>query len=246
MHWDQLPLLGLLLFGAAVVQSAAGFGYALLLMPSLIYLGMAPEQAVVLTVLTAMVMNAVNAWHLREHVPWRLLLPLAIWGALMLPVGTWLLGQIRMLEPGQIRQVFGGILLFLLVLMWVFQVKPHKRVAWGWGLVAFGASGILSGVAAMSGPPLVLWTMAHDWPAKRSRALLMATYFLWGPLLLWALFWKFGETTFPAARLGVVLLPAVLTGVWVGLRIGNRLSRQQLRRVTMALLTLLAVGAVLQ
>ena len=68
---------------------------------------------------------------------------------------------------------------------------PHTEVG---ALLAGMASGYMAGAFGMGGPPLVLWTMAHDWPAKKSRAFLWSNYLVFMPiqscLLLWLFGWK--------------------------------------------------------
>jgi hypothetical protein len=43
--------------------------------------------------------------------------------------------------------------------------------------IAFAAAALgLAGICGMGGPPLVLWAMAHDWPADKVRAFLFACF----------------------------------------------------------------------
>jgi len=62
------------LFTAGVLQSAVGFGFALLATPSLVWLGVPLHVAVSMVAGAVVVQSGVSAHHLRRHIPWRLVL----------------------------------------------------------------------------------------------------------------------------------------------------------------------------
>ena len=58
-------------------------------------------------------------------------------------------------------------------------------------------------------------------------------------------FWvEHGKKILPAAFAALLLLPLVLGGLWLGLRLGNRLSKPLFRRLTYLLVLLVALGAI--
>jgi len=72
--------------------------------------------------------------------------------------------------------VIGGILCLLVAIQYLWRQHPVKAMHWGWGGLAFIGSGLLAGLCGMGGPPLVIWSMAHDWPAEKTRGFLFAVF----------------------------------------------------------------------
>ena len=53
-----------------------------------------------------------------------------------------------------------------------------------------------------------------------------------------------GEKIFPAAATALLVMPVVLAGLWLGLHLGHRLSKILFRRITYALILLVAIAAI--
>ena len=96
----------------------------------------------------------------------------------------------------------------------------------------------------MGGPPLVLWVMAHDWPADRTRAFLFAAFSSLIPVQLGLFYAALGPDVLRGAALGVVLIPAVWIGSAAGLRLGALVSKRRLRLAAYALLAAIAFSAI--
>jgi uncharacterized protein len=114
-----------------------------------------------------------------------------------------------------------------------------------WELAAFSLSGFLLGFSGMGGPPMVLWVLAHDWPMNRARGFLFflaATSVVPQGVFLWL---RFGSTALDAMLLGAAATPAVLVGLWCGLFLGRLVPDRALRRISVALLVLIALSAIL-
>jgi uncharacterized membrane protein YfcA len=124
------------------------------------------------------------------------------------------------------------------------RIRPRDQVSLGWQVVAFFISGMMLGFASIGGAPLVLYVNSLTWSAAKSRAFLFFCSANGAPLMALILVWRFGREIAPAAFSTVVVLPAILAGVWLGLRLGNRLNKHVFRRLTLILLTLIAVSAI--
>jgi uncharacterized protein len=91
---------------------------------------------------------------------------------------------------------------------------------------------------------MVLWVLAHDWSMNRARGFL---YFIFvsgllpQALLLW---YAFGDSILIAMLVSLAALPAVLVGLWLGLFLGRLISDRLLRLLSLALLVVIAVGAI--
>ena len=92
---------------------------------------------------------------------------------------------------------------------------------------------------------MVLWILAHDWPMNRGRAFLFfifATGLIPQAFLLWLFF---GDAMFHAMLLGALALPPVLVGLWCGLYLSRLVPDKMLRRISVALLLLVAASAII-
>ena len=98
----------------------------------------------------------------------------------------------------------------------------------------------------MGGPPLVVWTLAHDWSATKTRGFLFAVYaanllpqlgiyaFVWGPDLARA---------FAYGALGVPLSSA---GMLLGLYVSRWISKKTLRRIAYGTILVTALLSIAQ
>ena len=233
------------LFAAGLLQSAVGFGFALLATPLLVWLGVPLPVAVSVVAGSVMVQSGVSAHHLRREIPWR---PVLASTAVRVPAtvaGIFVLVWLAGLSMGAIKFAVGSALLVVLALLWGCRVTPRERVPAVWSGVAFAASGFVAGVCGMGGPPLVLWVMAHNWSSERTRAFLFAVYLLCCPFYIALLAWKFGAVALRLAGLGVLLGAVVWVGTLLGLAAGRRLPKSRLRSLAYLLLSAIALASML-
>jgi len=201
--------------------------------------------AISVTLGGVMVQTGWNLYRYRDHVNLRETLALFALRVLTLPVGIALLGVLVTFGQARVKQAIGAALLLILAVQWVLKVKPRERVPWGWTVLAGGTSGLTAGLVGMGGPPVVLWVMAHDWPSKKSRAFLWATFLMLTPVNAALLIYKFGGDLWGPMLLGLCLAPLVVAGSEVGMWAGALMSRQRLRAAAFGLLLLLALVSVL-
>lgn len=235
----------LILFIGAWLQSAVGFGYGQLCLPLLLWLGYPLSSAVSLMLASVLIQTAVGAYRLRQDIPWRTVTWSFSIRFLLLPVGVWLIAVIEGLDKASIKQVVGGVVLFAMALQGLFRPTPREKLGRGWDLLAFASSGLLGGAAGMGGPPLILWTMAHDWPSRKTRAFLNASWLLGSPCLLIMLAYRFGATVMPAMVLALILTPVTVCGSYLGIKYGNRLTPTLLRAISFTLLILISSACLL-
>ncbi len=245
MDMTQTILVSAALVFACALQGAVGFGAGLFAIPLMVWAGVDLPSSISVTLGGVMVQTGWNLYRYRDHVAAREVLPLFILRVLTLPVGVALLGVLVTFGQARVKQVIGGMLLAVLAVQWLLKVKPRERVAWGWTALAGCTSGLSAGVVGMGGPPVVLWVMAHDWPAKKARAFLWATFLLLTPVNAALLVYKFGGAMWAPLALGLCLSPLVVIGSEAGMRAGALMSRQHLRRAAFGLLLLLALASVL-
>ena len=236
----QIILFALIVAAGGVIQSAVGFGTGLFATMLLLLSGMPAEQVVPFVSVVSLSQTVVGAWKLRELVLWKLVVGMVLIGMTMQPVGVWLLSLLTAQGPVIVKQVFGLIILTALAAQWWLQPHPRERLHWGWAVLTMIIAGLMHGLAGMSGPPIVLWVMAHNWTNHRSRAMLWAFFSLLIPANLVNYAIRFGDPAIDGMLLGVAFIPFMLIGMVPGMWIGHRMSKARLKQMAMVVLLLVA------
>ncbi|GAB4427768.1 MAG: sulfite exporter TauE/SafE family protein [Anaerolineae bacterium] len=237
--------IGLTLFLGSALQGAVGFAFGLFAIPLLVWLGVSLGEAVALMSISIFVQVLVGTWQLRREVRWReVWLGTAIRYA-TLPLGLALLLWVDGLDRAQIKQVLGALVLAALLVQIFAKVEPRNHLPLGWTLAAFSGSGIMQGLAAMGGPPVVLWVMAHHWSSKESRAFMLALFLLVAPLQMALLYLTSPHNVGRALLTGLLFSPLVALGAVAGVRLGNRIDKELLRRLAYGLLFVTAAVSIL-
>jgi uncharacterized protein len=176
-------------FVGAFVQSATGFGFALVLGPAL-FAVLEPVEAVTALLVLGFVLNLLVLFEGGRpgHVDWRALAPVLLAAVPGLAVGLAVLDALSK----QALQVGVGVAV-ILAAGWQLRQRrrPQRSVlpqAAGWA-VGF-MSGTLTTSISVNGPPLVLWLEARGVAPPEFRASLAASFLalnLAGGVLLLAL-----------------------------------------------------------
>ena len=233
-----MALAALAALAGAFVQSATGFGFALVLSPAL-FAVLEPTEAVATLLALGIALNLLVLFeHGRpEHVDWRALVPVLVAAVPGLAIGLVALAELSK----QALQVAVGVAVILAAAWQLHSRRGPRRPAMsaraGW-LVGF-TSGALTTSISVSGPPIVLWLEARVMPPEEFRASLAVSFFalnLAGVVLLLA-----------AEGVGVLevgtilpLLAVVLVGHLLGTLAFRRLDRE--RFFTVVLVLVVATG----
>jgi uncharacterized protein len=210
-------------FAGAAVQSATGFGFALVLSPAL-FATMDPVEAVTALLVLGLALNLLVLFERGrpEHIDWRALAPMLVAALPGLAAGVVALTQ---LSKDALQVAVG--LAVILAAGWQLRHgrrRPDLPAAAGW-TVGF-VSGALTTSISVSGPPIVLWLEARGVRPEEFRASLAASFLVLnlagGALLLAA------EGT-GALDAGAVapLLGLVAAGYALGMFAFRRLDRER-------------------
>jgi hypothetical protein len=226
-------------FAGAFVQSATGFGFALILSPAL-FAVLEPVEAVTTLLLLGLLLNVLVLVE-RGHVDWRTLAPLLIAAVPGLVAGVALLGWLAK----STLQVAVGLAVIAAAGWQLHQrsqpARPHLSPATGWA--AGFASGVLSTSISVSGPPIVLWLEARGVRPREFRATLAASFLalnLTGGAVLLA---AKGTGGFDLVDAGW-LLALVAAGYAVGAVAFRRLDRERFFALVLALVAATGVASV--
>lgn len=228
------------------IQSSAGFGYGLFVIPMLLFLGFNLPETVMIVVIGSAIQKITAVSYMRKEVKWREIFPYIGVGHLTLPIGVYLMYRVSFLEQSSVKQVIGFCIVVMLLLQWKGVIKTYKKIPGFWGYIAGAFSGLLNGFANIGGPPLVLWILAHRWSNEKMRVTALAFSLVFVPFQLVAMFFAFGSSlVYPLVKV-ILLTPAVLFGTWIGLKVGERISKEQLRTYMKLLLLLIGGTSILK
>jgi uncharacterized membrane protein YfcA len=174
-----MPLAAAAALVGASIQSATGFGFALVLSPAL-FAAFDPVEAVTSLLLLSLALNLLVLFERGrpEHVDWRALGPMLVAALPGLAVGAVALA----LLSKEALQVAVGIAV-ILAAAWQLSRRSardpsasHRALPPAAGWAAGFASGALTTSISVSGPPIVLWLEAHGVRPEEFRASLAASF----------------------------------------------------------------------
>jgi hypothetical protein len=219
---------------AGFVNGLSGTGYALVALGFWLH-AMSPITAAPLLALCSVSGHLQSLPKIWKGIIWERLWPFLAGGLIGVPLGTALLGFVRV-EPLKL----GVGVLLLLYCSWMGFVR-RPPVVMGGGRLADAAAGlgggILGGMASLSGPIPVIWVQLRGWNMLAQRgvnqpfnmsvlALSLASAAVAGYLDRTFLFWA------------AITVPTTLIGAHVGLRLYGSIDDAQFRRVILVLLGL--------
>lgn len=210
----------LILFTAAFIRSALGFGEALLAVPLLalcIPLRVAAPLAVMVSITIAFIVVMQDFKHIHLHTTGWLLVP-TVGG---IPVGLLLLTSSHQgLVKGALAIIIMAFAVYSLAGIAPLHLHTDRR---SWMLACGFCAGVLGGAYGMNGPPLVIYGTLRRWPPPQFRATLQA-YFLPASLLGLAGYWTAGLLVPAVTHTFLLALPVTIPAVFLGRAVNQRLS----------------------
>jgi uncharacterized protein len=208
-------------------------GFAMGLVVSGVWLHIiSPGQNALLIVLCGLVTQGSGIWRVRHAIRWRTVLPFIIGGAVGVPAGTLLLTSV---DQGTLR-VTMGVLLVLYSLYGL--LRPALKPVEGGIPAELGvgvANGLIGGLTGLGGIAVTIWCQLRGGPKDAQRAVfqpvMFATFAMTAISLAVA-----GAYTLETMKLYALALPALIIGIWCGLKLYGKLDDAAFRRVILILL----------
>lgn len=233
-----MPMLDLILLlvgalVAAFVSGLSGFAFGLVSLSFWIWRFPLAELAA-LVVFGSLVAQITAIPGVLRHVELRLLLPFILGAIFGLPLGTWLIAHV---DLGVFRLGVG----LLLVVFAAFQLLIGPRlwpIRFGGAAVeaAIGAaSGVLGGLAGLSGALPAMWAVVRGWSKERQRSLFL-TFNTFCHVVAMTGLVVAGHIDAGTLTRFAMLLPALVGGAWLGALAYGRVSTDQFRRLVLLLL----------
>ncbi|MGB5078606.1 MAG: sulfite exporter TauE/SafE family protein, partial [Sphingorhabdus sp.] len=195
-------------FGAAFIRGLTGFGMAIILVP-LLGLVVTPGEAVVLGIFLQVLIGPVGLKIIYADAERQSAITIALFAVIATPVGIWLL---KLTSPDVARLLIAAIAIGAFVLVLLPQrpgFKPGRKETVATGII----SGILTGFAAMPGPPVVPYYLRQQILPATARASMMLIFFataISGTLSSFAM----GIASWRLAWLSLMLFFPMLLGNW--------------------------------
>lgn len=161
----DLPIVLFGVFVAAILRGFTGFGFGLAAVP-LLSLALPPAQVVPFVVALQVVVGLGGLRSAWASCDWRSVGALVPGLVVGIPIGIAVLGLV---PANPVRLIIGVIIAASVVLLWRgarLPPRPSRLMAAGVGLV----SGVVSGLASMGGPPIVVYLLALGHGAVVVRA----------------------------------------------------------------------------
>lgn len=222
-------------FFGGLVTGVSGFAMGLVVSGVWLHI-IEPGQNALLIVLCGLVTQGTGIWRIRHAIDWRRLWPFIVGGAAGVPTGTALL---TMVDPDTFR-ITMGVLLVLFSLYGLMRpafkpVQGGVPAELGVGIV----NGLIGGLTGLGGIAVTIWTQLRGGPKDAQRAIFQPVLFM--TFVMTAISLAFtGAYTLETMKLYAWALPALVAGLWCGLKLYDKLDDQAFRRVILVLL--LAAG----
>lgn len=239
-----IMLLAAAMFGAAFLQAASGFGFALLAMP-LVTLALDLETASPVVAGAALLLYIANTVRLRRHVNWREWTRLGAAGLLGVPLGFWLSAVV----PGAwVRAVLGGLLIaYAAYSLWATWAAQPRRPAPapGWVYLVGLTAGTLAGAYNIPGPPIVVYGDLKAWARDEYRSTLQAVFLLSGLLVVGGHL-ALGHFDARIGGLTLISVPALAAGNLAGQFADRWLDGPRFRQLVLALIAATGLTLILK
>lgn len=233
---DPSLYLLILLSGAflgAFVQGATGFGSGLLINAFWLHI-MEPTHAIPLNVVTSLFISGVPIYKLRKKLDFSKLKQFAIFGVVGIPIGMYLL---VISDPSKLKFSIGILLVIYALLMLKissFSINVNNKSINN--LVGF-ISGVIGGLTALLGIIPVAWFSIQRLPKNTKRGTYEPFIFITSIAAIisfaFAGLYKI-EMIFDLLK----IIPALLVGSWLGIKIYNKINDNLFRKVVLGLILL--------
>ena len=219
-------------FFGSLLQRITGFGFGIFAMIFLPHLLSSYKAANALAGMLSLLSCLVVTASLFRLVDWKnLILPSCASVAASFFAVRFMSGQ----EDALLRVLLGVFLILLSVYLMFFSDRIHIKPTWYGGLASGGLSGIMSGLFAMGGPPVVVYFMESENDVNRYLATIQAYFaltnlfntaikaaagFVSGSVLI---FWLFGAA-------------GMLAGVYAGKKVCGKLNAGLIKKLVYAMM----------
>ncbi len=220
----------LAILGASIIRGYSGFGFAMVCAITLAFF-FPPSQVTPVILCLDVVASAWLLYKVRKEVDWKGLRFIGFGAMLTLPLGTL---SLVVIPANAMRILISLVILCLCVAL----LRQKKQITSTGPAVTTGvgmAAGFLTGVAALGGPPVILFYFSSDRPVSVSRASMIAFFLLVDTLaIISSLCYGLINRQTLSLTLGLVIPLGV--GIWIGNFLFGKFSNEAAFRKQVILL----------
>ncbi|WP_289034542.1 sulfite exporter TauE/SafE family protein [uncultured Roseibium sp.] len=232
---NEIMVLFVATLAAGILRGLTGFGFALAAVP-LFSLRIDPLQAVFLAQILQVAAAPTDIYHNHRNVDREALTLLCAGALVVTPIGAYFATR---LPPDAMR-----LAIAIVVLLGLIALLSKVKIRGGRGpvLAAGATAGLLSGLAAMPGPPAVAYFLGSGIGKVESRASLLLFFAFAAVIALFSLAIGSDVMGWHLLLSAAIGYPAMLTGTWLGEHLFHRLGDGHYR---VAAITVLFISALL-
>jgi uncharacterized membrane protein YfcA len=192
----------------------------------------APDQNALLIVLCGLITQGSGIWRVRKSIAWKTVAPFIIGGAVGVPAGTVLLTAANQ----HVIRWSIGVLLVVFALYSLFKPKLQAVEGGTTREVGIGvANGVIGGLTGLGGIAVTVWSQLRGGAKDAQRAIFQPVMFATFAMSAISL-GVAGSYTMETMKLYAFALPALVVGIWVGIKLYGKLDDATFRKIILSLL----------
>ncbi|WP_432402030.1 sulfite exporter TauE/SafE family protein [Wukongibacter sp. M2B1] len=220
---------------AGIIQGATSFGFSLLALP--ILGAFIPLKIIVpMLVIYSLIMNSIILYKIREHVKIKRMSMLIVSAVIATPIGTNIL--INLNEA--FLKIIVGVIVTISALTFYFGYKFKIRNEKMAHIPVGFMSGLLNGSVSLSGPPVILFLANQDVEKQDFRATLTAYFWIINIMTVITFVYK-NLIGVEVLKITGYLLPALIIGVLMGIKLGNKINEETFKKLTTVLMIFMGI-----
>jgi uncharacterized membrane protein YfcA len=225
---------------ASLIQGVTGFGFALIAVPLLSLFIPEIRNITPIIVIYSFLTNIIIVYKSRHYIDFKKIMPLIIFGIIATPIGTYVLLYVKV---NTLKIIIGSIItITAFAMLKNFKIKI-KNQGISYGIVGL-LSGLLNGSTGLSGPPVVLFLTNQNTDKDVFRANL-TFYGIATNIFAIIVFIVEGIINTSVLNFTIIYLPALILGVFVGIKISTKINENLFRNLTIYLITFLGLYTVI-
>ncbi len=150
----QIPSVLLIGMSASFVQRVSGFGSGIFAMLFLPYIFENTAAAAAIACLWSLCTTVYNSIKHRKDIDFKLILPLLCAAFVTIPIAV---SMAKYVPERTLKAILGIVLMILSIYFLFFSKKAKMKASVGNGIISGGIGGMLTGLFATGGPPVVLY-----------------------------------------------------------------------------------------
>lgn len=229
-------LVFVIVLAAGVIHGSAGFGFSVIATPLLSFL-LPVRMTIAITVFFIIAYSLQIVYRFRKFIPWRAIVVPLTASIIARIVGVILLMNLNIKV---LRIAWGVTLLLLAIYFAAFRGRISIKPSVAGGIVAGGLSGLFGGMFNTAGPALVVYFF-NTFKEKRQYSAALQICFFMSAMASLFVHLAYGNITFQVLRFVGVGITGVFVGIFIGIRIFEKLAKRQLHILVYVVMALMGI-----